>query len=96
MPCPSHHTWLDHPDSIWWRAQVINFLIMPPTLSSLLGLSIVLITLFSSNLSLCFSLNVRDLLSHPYKTTGKIIVFYISIFTFLDNRQKDKRFWTEC
>jgi hypothetical protein len=27
------------------------------------------------HLSLCFSLNVRDQISHPYKTTGKIIVF---------------------
>jgi hypothetical protein len=26
---------------------------------------------------------VRDKVSHPYKTTGKIIVLYILIFTFL-------------
>jgi hypothetical protein len=25
----------------------------------------------------CFSLNVRDQVSHPYKTTGKIIVLYV-------------------
>jgi hypothetical protein len=46
-------------------------------------------------LSLCTSLNVRDQVSHPYKTTGKIKVFYILIFTFLDSRREDKRFWTE-
>jgi hypothetical protein len=27
----------------------------------------------SVNLSLCCSLNVRNQLSHPYKTTGKVI-----------------------
>jgi polysaccharide pyruvyl transferase WcaK-like protein len=32
-------------------------------------------TLFSNTLSLCSPLNVRDQVSHPYRTTGKIIVF---------------------
>jgi hypothetical protein len=27
---------------------------------------------------------VRDQVSHPYKTTGKIIVLYILIFVFLE------------
>jgi hypothetical protein len=34
-------------------------------------------------LSLCASLDVRDQVSHPYRTTGKIILFYIVIFMFL-------------
>jgi hypothetical protein len=33
---------------------------------------------------LCFSLSVRDQVSHPYKTTGKIMGLYILIFKFLE------------
>jgi hypothetical protein len=37
--------------------------------------NILLNTLFSNTLSLCSSLNARNQVSHPYRTTGKIIVF---------------------
>jgi hypothetical protein len=33
---------------------------------------------------------VRDQVSHPYKTTGRIMVLYILTFTFLDSRREDK------
>jgi hypothetical protein len=36
---------------------------------------------YTNTLSLCFSLNVRDQVSHPYKT-DRIIVLYILTFTF--------------
>ena len=44
--------------------------------SSLLGPNILLSTLFSDTFSLRSSLNMSDQVSHPYKTTGKIIVLY--------------------
>jgi hypothetical protein len=53
-----------------------------PVTSSLLGPNILLGTLYTNTLSLCSSLNVNDQVSHPYKTTGKIIVLYFLIFKF--------------
>jgi hypothetical protein len=63
--------------------QLSNF----PVTSFLFGPRI----LFSNTLSLCRSLNVRDQVSHPYKTTGRIKVLYILTFTFLDSRREDRR-----
>jgi len=40
-------------------------------------------TLFSNILSLCSSLSVRDQDSHPYKTTGEIMVLNIFMFKVL-------------
>jgi hypothetical protein len=47
--------------------------------------------MFSNTLSVLSSLNVSDQASHPYKTTGKIIVLCILIFNFLDSNLEDKR-----
>jgi hypothetical protein len=49
-------------------SSVCSFL-QPPVTSSLLGSNILLSTLFSNTLNLCSSLNVKDQVSHPYKTT---------------------------
>ena len=53
-----------------------------PVISSLPGPNTLLNTLFSNTLSLCSSLNISDQVSHPYKTTGKIIILYNLIFKF--------------
>ena len=66
-----------------------SFLHSPVTLS-LLGPNIFLSTLFSNILSLRSSLNVSNQVSHPYRTTDKITVLYIFIFTFLDNKCNTK------
>ena len=66
-----------------------------PVTSSLLGPNILLNTIFSNTLSFLSFRNVSDQASHPYKTTGKIIVIYILIFKFLESNLEDKRFCTE-
>ena len=58
-------------------SSLCSFLHSPVTSSSLLGLNILLSTLFSNTLSLRSSLNMSDQVSHPYKTTGRITVLYI-------------------
>jgi hypothetical protein len=101
MPCLSHPPWLDYSNSncIWRRVRVMKLLIMefPPTSCHFISLrtKIPLSTLFSNTLSLCSSLNVRDQVSHSNRTTGKIIFFYTLIFTCLDSRLEDKRFWSQ-
>jgi hypothetical protein len=63
--------------------------------SSLLGSNILLSTLLSNALSLHFSRNASDQVSHPYKTTGKIIFLYILIFHIFYSKLEDKCFCTE-
>jgi hypothetical protein len=66
-------------------------LLQPPATSSLLGPNILLSTLFPNTLNVCSSLSVTNQISHPYKTEGKIIFYYILIFKFLDTCREDKK-----
>jgi hypothetical protein len=83
MPRPSYSSRFDHPNDIWRGVHIIKFLIMyflqSPVISSLLGLNILLRTSFSKTLSLRPSLNVSVQVSHPYKTTSKIMVMHVLI-----------------
>jgi hypothetical protein len=89
MHCPCHPPWLDQSNYTWRIVQVMKLLILQfshtSSYSSFFVPNILLSTLFSNSLSVCSSLNVRDQIWHPYKTTGKIIVLYILTFTFLDS-----------
>ena len=62
-------------------SSLCSFLHYPDT-SSLLGQNTFCSILFSNTRSLRSSLNLSDQVSHPCKTTGKIIVLYIRIFEF--------------
>jgi hypothetical protein len=61
----------------------------PPIISSLISPNIFLSTLFSITPSLRSFFNIRDKVSHLYKTTGKVMLLYILIFAFLDGRRED-------
>ena len=98
MPHPSHSSWFIARTILGEEhislCSLCSFLHSPVT-SSLLGPYILLNNLFSNTLSLRSSLNVSDQVSHPYKTTSKIIVLYIFIIKVLESKLEDKRFCTE-
>jgi glucose uptake protein GlcU len=56
-----------------------------PTISSPLLTNILLSTLFSDTLSLCYFFNPWHEVSHLYKAKGNVILLYIFIFTFLNS-----------
>jgi hypothetical protein len=75
-------------------SSLCSFLHSPVT-SFLLDPNILLNSLLSETLNLRSSFDVSDQLSHPYKTTGKIIVLCIFMFIFLDSKLEGRTFCTE-
>jgi hypothetical protein len=84
--------------SMIWSAQCLvrstnheahHYALFPALCSMLpLRLKYLLGTLLSNTVSLYCYLNVKDQVSHPYKTAGKIIALYIVIFIYyLVNRK---------
>jgi hypothetical protein len=90
---PPHPPWYNHPNNIRWRIQAMKFIIMQfssrsvflTSRSKYLPQHSVLID--SQSMS---SLKVRDQISQPYSTTGKVTL-YILIFRFFiwDGKTKD-------
>jgi hypothetical protein len=87
MPCPSHPPWRDHSNCTWRRVQVRSFSYAIPSKLTSFHLSPVQIFSSAPCSQTPFNVSVSDQLSHPYRTTGKITIFCILIFTFLDCSQ---------
>jgi hypothetical protein len=98
MSCTSHLPWLNYSNYAWQRVQVTKFLNMQvsPTSCHLIPLRFKHSpqSMFSNILSIRSSFTVRDEISHPYRTTGKIILSYY-IFTFFGQQRRTQIFWTE-
>ena len=95
VTCPAHLIFLDFTTRTILgeeyrslSSSLCSFLHSPVTVC-LLGPNILLSTLFPNTISLHSSLSVSDQVSHPYKTTGKIIVLYFFVFKFLDSELED-------
>jgi hypothetical protein len=74
-------------------SKLCSFLDLAVTLS-LCGLNILLSTLFSNTVYVPTH-DVRNQVSHPYRTTGKIVVLYILILAISNSIGEDWKYWTE-
>ena len=93
---PSHLPRRNHLYNIWLTLQILKLPFTKFSQSSSHFLPLVHKPLpqhpIPEHPHLCSCLNVSDQVSHPYKTTSKITVLYIVIFTLLGSKQEDKRF----
>jgi hypothetical protein len=64
-----------------WSPSLGNFL-QPPVTSSLFGPNIVLWNLFSNTISLCSSLNIKDMVSQNTKLQAILQLFVFSFSPF--------------
>jgi hypothetical protein len=80
----------DQTNSIWWRPQVMQLLTVqsPAVACHLVHRSHIHLPQhpMSNTLRLWSSLNVRNQVSYPHKTTGKIIIKYILMYTECNRR----------
>jgi hypothetical protein len=59
--------------------------------SSLYGLYIFIIILFSNTVSLCmFSRNIRDQILHPYKIKVKLVLYILIFYVFVQQTRRQK------
>jgi hypothetical protein len=100
IPCPSNPPSLDLSNYVWRGVKVMKLLIIQfsPTsyhFSLLQSRYSPQHPVLKTSSVYVPPLMSRDQVSHPYSTTGKIILSCILIFTFLDTRLEDEKFWTE-
>jgi hypothetical protein len=88
IPCPNL-LWFYLPNNIWWRVKLwspslctfsLAYHYFLPLRSAYLGI-----------LDLCYSFDVRDHVSHSYKTRGEIVVLYVFNLYALERRWEDKK-----
>ena len=95
LSLPDFITWMIYGDKYRARSSLLCSLLHTLLTSSLLEPNILLSTLFSKTLCLHSSVNVRDQLSHPYKSTSNIILLFILIFALFHSKLEDKIFCTK-
>jgi len=71
---------------------IIMQLLQPRVTSSLIGQNVLPNTLFSKNISLYYSVDLKDQVSLAYKTADKFTVLYILVCVLSDSTYKDKVF----
>jgi hypothetical protein len=95
MPRP-FYPYSGHSNNIWWRVQIMKFLIMKfsPVSSLFIPLrsNILLSVLFLNTLKLFSSFSAKNHVSHPYKTKAKYVVLCTWIFGFLGRSRKTEDF----